>query len=456
MFSRTLLAAAACVAFLADDTGAFSLAPTARLSPVSLATSASKAPRARSGISLGAPLRMVAAEPSTTTNPLKPKARPYSIIDTLPEDYSWIVPDDGREVRERIAKYVEDGDLVETDQQILVSWLDNFREALDNAPQEDAKKFVVEDYFSVLTELIRKERKRPHYFLDESVTGTHYEPFNSHHDDTRFFDYQQFGVDVTRPLIDWDNSEVVGAENLEKIKAQLDAGENVVFCSNHQSESDTHCLFTLMEDQLGEEYGKIARNTVFIAGERVLRDAIVVPFSRGCSLLTVYSKKHIDSDPELKPAKMTHNGKTMKQLGAFFAKGGTCMWFAPSGGRDRRSEETGKVEVEKFDPNAIEMIRQVADKAGALDKTHFYAMSLATHNIFPPPASVGGALVEQRVVNYVPLRMAVSEEIPPVPVDDSLEGAELKRAIKESRVKRAELVYSMMKADYERIKGYEQ
>jgi hypothetical protein len=33
-------------------------------------------------------------------------------------------------------------------------------------------------------------------------------------------------------------------------------------------------------------------------------DAIVVPFSRGCNLLTVYSKKHIDSEPELKAAKV--------------------------------------------------------------------------------------------------------------------------------------------------------
>ena len=41
-----------------------------------------------------------------------------------------------------------------------------------------------------------------------------------------------------------------------------------------------------------------------MAGERVLRDAIVVPFSRGCNLLTVYSKKHIDSEPELKKDKV--------------------------------------------------------------------------------------------------------------------------------------------------------
>eukprot|EP00960_Hanusia_phi_P054913 762812-Hanusia_phi.AAC.6 len=60
-------------------------------------------------------------------------------------------------------------------------------------------------------------------------------------------------------------------------------------------------------------------------------------------------------------AKMGHNQKTLKkvcsssssssfspsrsllQLGEMFALGGTCMWFAPSGGRDRRSTETGKV-----------------------------------------------------------------------------------------------------------------
>ena len=43
--------------------------------------------------------------------------------------------------------------------------------------------------------------------------------------------------------------------------------------------------------------------------------SVVVPFSRGCNLLTVYSKKHIDSEPELKTAKMSHNQRTMKTLG---------------------------------------------------------------------------------------------------------------------------------------------
>lgn len=400
-------------------------------------------------------LRMVASA-ETQTNMFRPKSRPYDIIKKLPEEYSWIVPEDGMTVKDRIAQYVSDGELEKSDGFILLSWMVNFREALDTAPNDYSKDFCVEDYFAVLTELVRKERKRPHYFNNDEETGTHWEPANKHHPDSRFFDYQKFGIDVTRPLVDWENSEVRGAENIAKIKEQLAAGHNVVFCSNHQSESDTHCLFTLFEDQMGPEFGKLATSIVFIAGERVLRDAIVVPFSRGCNLLTVYSKKHIDSEPELKTAKMSHNQRTMKQLGALFHRGGTCMWFAPSGGRDRRSAETGKVELSPFDANAIEMIRQVAEKGGALEKTHFYAMALATHNIFPPPASVGGAFGEERVVNYVPLRVAVSEEIEDIPVDESLDSADMRKAVKEQRKQRAQMVFDRMKEDYILIKGMEQ
>ena len=47
------------------------------------------------------------------------------------------------------------------------------------------------------------------------MTGTHFEKYNSHHEDSKFFDYQKFGIDVTRPLIDWEKSVVRGAENLQ-------------------------------------------------------------------------------------------------------------------------------------------------------------------------------------------------------------------------------------------------
>jgi len=411
----------------------------------------------------GSMLRMTATE-EQTQQVLKENQRgaspPNQPADQLSEDCRWIVPDDDMELKDRVDKYVEAGELTESDRFILTNWYDNYKEALALAeatpdyPYE--KRFNADQGFTTLVELVRKERNRAHYSNKDKETGVCYEPRNSHAEDSRFFDYHTFGVDFTRPLVDWSNCKIVGVDNLNKIKEQLAAGENVVFLSNHQSESDTHCIFTLFEDQLGKEFGEIGRNIVFMAGERVLRDAIVVPFSRGCNLLTVYSKKHIDSEPELKPAKMQHNQRSMKNLGAMFAKGGTCMWYAPSGGRDRRDEETGKVEPAMFDPNAIEMVKLVAEGAGAGAKTHFYPMALATHNIFPPPSTVGGALGEERRVQYSALSLAICDEVKDEPRDKSLEGMEARKAMKQARVDRCKLAFGEMKEGYIRIGGYDQ
>lgn len=86
------------------------------------------------------------------------------------------------------------------------------------------------------------------------MTGTHFERKDAHKDDTPFFPYQEIGIDFTRPLIDYESTKIVGIENLERIKEQLAKGDNVVFLSNHQSESDTHCIFSLFEDKLGYHY----------------------------------------------------------------------------------------------------------------------------------------------------------------------------------------------------------
>jgi len=379
--------------------------------------------------------------------------RAEEVPTAIREEFKFMIPDDKKELKARVAEYVKKGELTEADQVTLMNWLDNYKEAMDKAPAPaDDKKFAIDDYFELLVELVRKERKRPHYFNDaEKPTGQSYEDKNFCHPDSKFFDYQKFGIDFTRPLIDWEKSQVLGTENLSKIKEQLDKGENVVFFSNHQSESDTHCLFTLFEDQLGPDYGKIAANTVFMAGERVLRDAIVVPFSRGCNLLTVYSKKHIDSEPDLKQAKMNHNQRTMKTLGMQFAKGGTCMWFAPSGGRDRRSAETGKVEPAPFDPNSLEMVRLVAEGAGAKDKTHFYPMAMATHNIFPPPQTVGGEFGEERRVQFTQLGIAIGDECPEL----KTEGMS-KPEVKQARIQRCKEIYGSMLDGYKAINGYDQ
>ena len=41
----------------------------------------------------------------------------------------------------------------------------------------------------------------------------------------------------------------------------------------------------------------------------------------------------------------------------------------------------------------------------AKEKTHYYPMAMATHNIFPPPQTVGGAFGEERRVQYTRCRL---------------------------------------------------
>jgi len=40
-------------------------------------------------------------------------------------------------------------------------------------------------------------------FFFYQPTGQCYEEHNYCHPDSKFFDYQKFGVDFTRPLVDW-------------------------------------------------------------------------------------------------------------------------------------------------------------------------------------------------------------------------------------------------------------
>ena len=56
----------------------------------------------------------------------------------------------------------------------------------------------------------------------------------------------------------------------------------------------------------------------------------------------------------------------------------------------------------------------------------------------------------------MPLRLAVGEEVKDMAVDMTLESGELRKAIKQARAERAQLVFERMKADYIKIKGLEQ
>ena len=217
-------------------------------------------------------------------------------------------------------------------------------------------------------------------------------------------DYYHFGLDFFRPLIDWGKSELKGEENLETLYKQWKNGENIVFFANHQVEPDPQAISLFLE----KKYPDLAEELICVAGERVLYDHLAAPFSMGCNLLCIYSKKHIDTPPEKKQEKQHHNKRTMAKMSELLAEGGKCIYVAPSGGRDRK-DTNGNLTVAPFDAQSIEMFYLMAKRAKT--KTHFYPLALATYDLMPPPQKVGGALGEKREPHYTPIHMKVGDEI---------------------------------------------
>uniref|UniRef100_A0A7S0ZKR5 Phospholipid/glycerol acyltransferase domain-containing protein n=1 Tax=Timspurckia oligopyrenoides TaxID=708627 RepID=A0A7S0ZKR5_9RHOD len=351
-------------------------------------------------------------------------------------------------VIEQIETAVQSGLLPKTYAFIISEWYKTYQNAASQSGIcEPNPKEYSERMFSTLISLVLKQIQEPY-------------AFECYHQRVRSpFDYYAFGVQFARPIVNISASQLRGLDNLKKAQQQLKNGENVVFLANHQSEGDPHAVDVIIAE-LGEMQ-ELAENIVFMAGDRVREDALVVPFSLGRNLLTVYSKKHINDVPELVETKQKHNRRTIKVTENMFKQGGVCLWFAPSGGRDRRSAETGKVEVAEFDPDAVEMMRFTALKSGT--PTHFYPMSLATYALLPPPETVDKSLGERRTVQYTPLGLSIGNEIDwdrileegmPEPSSAS-ELTPKARKLMERNV-RAEVVTQSVREEYALINGYQQ
>ena len=224
-------------------------------------------------------------------------------------------------------------------------------------------------------------------------------------------DFYAAGCNFFRPAIDLEKSLVLGEENLKQAKAQLDAGENVVFFANHQSEADPQVVSCLFE-KVSEDIGDLASQITYVAGHKVTTDPLAIPFSMGRNLLCIHSKKHIDADPETKPAKSKQNMAAMNSMLSGMKEGGMAIWVAPSGGRDRRDVETGKIPIAPFDQKTVDMFRLMGNKSKT--PTHFYPMSMVSYDLCPPPDFVEAGVGEQRNVRYTPIGIAVMDEVPNV------------------------------------------
>ena len=234
-------------------------------------------------------------------------------------------------------------------------------------------KKTIEDYELIITQYIEQ-------VLLECQTPSSFEPY--HRAVRTPFDYYRFGLEFIRPLIVFESSKIHHPERIKEIEKHLEKGENVILFANHQIEPDPQVISLMLE----KEHAKLAQEMIMVAGHRVVSDPLAIPFSKGRNLLCIFSKKHIENPPELKQQKLLHNQRTMHKMSELLAEGGKCIYVAPSGGRDRIDETTGKVEVAPFDPASIEMFYLMARHSGK--STHFYPLRLSTYDLLPPPKTV--------------------------------------------------------------------
>lgn len=210
-------------------------------------------------------------------------------------------------------------------------------------------------------------------------------------------DYYALGLDLMRPLVDFPRSQILGVEIVQEVMALLHRGENVIFLANHQTEPDPQLISLLLQK---EGLSSLGERLIYVAGHRVVQDPMAIPFSLGCNLLCIYSKKYVEQPPEQKQWKMTHNQRTLQQLKNLLCRGGCAIFVAPSGGRDR-SDALGRMCVAPFVHESIELLALLAKQS--LCPTHFYPLALKTHLIMPAPSVIRHPIGEEREIAFGPI-----------------------------------------------------
>lgn len=321
----------------------------------------------------------------------------------------------------KLEQYIQEGSIPPKYAHILEKFYLGYQQAISS--QEGPADYHNEIFLNLL-QLIKQQCLEPYVF----------QPYHEHIRTP--FDYYQFGLDLLYPLVDMSRSSVSGLEHLKNIISSLEKGENAIFLANHQAEADPQAISILME----KAYPKFAEEMIFVAGERVITDPLAVPFSMGRNLLCIFSKRYIDHPPEQKMKKQLHNKRTMELMSQLLSEGGKAIYVAPSGGRDRPNEQ-GVVEVAAFDPQSIEMLYLMAERAG--HPTHFYPLALKTYELLPPPETVQVELGEIRTTKRAGIHLAFGSRIDMehFPGSDSKDKHERRSA-------RAKYIWTLVHRDY--------
>eukprot|EP00882_Tetradesmus_deserticola_P007082 GHRQ01007455.1.p1 GENE.GHRQ01007455.1~~GHRQ01007455.1.p1 ORF type:complete len:221 (+),score=105.57 GHRQ01007455.1:655-1317(+) len=158
---------------------------------------------------------------------------------------------------------------------------------------------------------------------------------------------------------------------------------------------------------LAASHPSLATDVIYVAGDRVVTDALCKPFSMGRNLFCVHSKKHLEDEPELKASKMETNRKTLVAMQRAFNAGGSLVWIAPSGGRDRPMDDVWS--PDPFDATAVELMRNLINRAK--QPGHLYPMAMFSYPVMPPPKTVDKALGERRLTAWSGVGISVCEEL---------------------------------------------
>lgn len=291
--------------------------------------------------------------------------------------------------RSKLQQSLSQGLLSEKYYKLLLQFYISYREAL-SSDQIDSSPY--EGIFDSFLVLVQEQIQNPFPFA----------PYHEHVLEP--YDYYQFGIDFMKPLVDIKSSSLSGEDHLKEIEEKLASKENVVFLANHQIEADPQAISILLDDL----YPNLAKELIFVAGERVTTDPLAIPFSLGRNLLCIYSKRYIDQPPELKTQKQLHNKKTMELMSDLLSEGGHAIYVAPSGGRDR-TDADGVVQVAAFDPQSIEMFYLMTQKAKR--PTSFYPMALYTYDLLPPPDGIQVELGEARRTKRGAIHLSIGPKL---------------------------------------------
>jgi glycerol-3-phosphate O-acyltransferase len=327
------------------------------------------------------------------------------------------------EFSQKVDGYLEKGKLPLLQAQRLKKFYQSYRQAIEASGKQMSAYL---DLLCTFVDLVVKEDETPFAFeaFHERVKSP--------------FDYYHFGLDFIRPLIDFERSSVRNQHHLNTISQQLQNKENVILLANHQIEPDPQVIHLLLE----KSYPQLAEAMIFVAGHRVITDPLAVPFSMGCNLLCIFSKKYIEVPPEQKMQKQLHNQKTMKKMQLLLDEGGKCIYVAPSGGRDR-ANEAGVVEVAPFDPQSIEMFWLMSRHASR--PTHFYPLALSTYDLLPPPSSEDG-VGEVLHAQCTPVHLCFGDEVDMVNFPGSTPQDK-----RQNRQIRADYIHNLVKEDYRKL-----